>query len=194
MSLCVIYLKKRVPSNVSKMRKSPFAGIKMCRIRCGGLVRVVHCLYHLPAQWVRGGGVWTSFGRYLGRQSPGLRYPGLESRQPRREVPSDGDACCARAAVDHTCAALRQYAAELGLVFQIVDDVLDVSATTAQLGKPAGSDAENDKAAFVTLYGLDGARKLAETHNAAALAALREFGEEADFLCRMAQELPTRRK
>ena len=61
------------------MRKSPFAGIKMCRIRCGGLVRVVHCLYHLPAQWVRGGGVWTSFGRYLGRQSPGLRYPGLEA-------------------------------------------------------------------------------------------------------------------
>ncbi len=102
--------------------------------------------------------------------------------------------CAAAGAEEARCAALRQYAAELGLVFQIVDDVLDVTATTEQLGKPAGSDAENDKTTFVTLYGLDGARKLAETHNAAALAALREFGEEADFLCQMAKELLTRRK
>ena len=47
--------------------------------------------------------------------------------------------CAAANAEEARCAALRQYAAELGLVFQIVDDVLDVTATTEQLGKPAGS-------------------------------------------------------
>ena len=40
-----------------------------------------------------------------------------------------------------------------GLVFQIVDDILDVTATTEELGKPVGSDAENDKTTFITLYG-----------------------------------------
>ena len=42
-------------------------------------------------------------------------------------------------------------------MFQIVDDILDVTATTEELGKPVGSDAENDKTTFITLYGLEGA-------------------------------------
>ena len=46
------------------------------------------------------------------------------------------------------------------VVFQIVDDILDVTATTEQLGKPAGSDETNDKTTFITLYGLDGAKSL----------------------------------
>lgn len=91
-------------------------------------------------------------------------------------------------------AALQKYAAELGLVFQIVDDILDVTATTEELGKPVGSDEENDKTTFITLYGLDGARKLAKQHNDAAVAALEDLGPEADFLREMAAELLTRSK
>ena len=89
---------------------------------------------------------------------------------------------------------LEDYAYGIGLVFQIVDDILDVTATTEELGKPVGSDAENDKTTFITLYGLEGARSLAKQHNDAALAALADLGPEADFLREMAVELLTRSK
>ena len=90
--------------------------------------------------------------------------------------------------------ALRRYAAEIGLVFQIVDDMLDVTSTTQELGKPVGSDAENDKTTFITLYGLQGAGEKARTHNDTALTALEPLGENAAFLQRLAQELLTRKK
>jgi geranylgeranyl diphosphate synthase type II len=54
------------------------------------------------------------------------------------------------------------FAAELGLGFQIVDDVLDATGTDEQLGKPAGSDVANDKRTFVTVLGIERARELAE--------------------------------
>lgn len=102
--------------------------------------------------------------------------------------------CLAAGADEALRAALAQYAAELGLVFQIVDDILDVTATTAELGKPAGSDASMDKTTFVTLYGLQGARALAESHNRAALDALQGFGEEAALLRLLADDLLQRKK
>ena len=102
--------------------------------------------------------------------------------------------CLAAGADDALRAALARYAAELGLVFQIVDDILDVTATTAELGKPAGSDASMDKTTFVTLYGLQGARALAENHNRAALDALQGFGEEAALLRLLADDLLQRKK
>lgn len=102
--------------------------------------------------------------------------------------------CLAAGAGETLRAALTRYAAELGLVFQIVDDILDVTATTAELGKPAGSDASMDKTTFVTLYGLDGARALSMRHNQAALDALQDLGPEAEFLRRMANDLLQRKK
>ena len=90
--------------------------------------------------------------------------------------------------------ALCRYAAEIGLVFQIVDDMLDVTSTTQELGKPVGSDAENDKTTFITLYGLQGAGEKARAHNDTALAALEPLGENAEFLRILAQELLTRKK
>jgi geranylgeranyl diphosphate synthase type II len=55
----------------------------------------------------------------------------------------------------------RQYAAELGVLFQIVDDILDVTGTDAALGKPQGSDERHGKRTYVSEFGLDGARELA---------------------------------
>lgn len=104
---------------------------------------------------------------------------------------------CAAAGVRHdtdTRKALVLYAAELGLVFQIVDDILDVTSTTEELGKPVGSDADNDKTTFITLYGLQGAHEKAERHNAAALAALDALDPKADFLRLLAAELLERKK
>ena len=104
--------------------------------------------------------------------------------------------CAAAGAAPDTAArkALVRYAAELGLVFQIVDDILDVTSTTEELGKPVGSDAGNDKTTFITLYGLQGAYEKAARHNAAALAALDTLGSQADFLRQMASELLERKK
>ena len=104
---------------------------------------------------------------------------------------------CAAAGVNADAAirkSLVRYAAEVGLVFQIVDDILDVTSTTEELGKPVGSDANNDKTTFITLYGLQGAHEKAEHHNAAALAALDALGPKADFLRLMAAELLERKK
>ncbi|MEW6637134.1 MAG: polyprenyl synthetase family protein [Actinomycetota bacterium] len=69
-------------------------------------------------------------------------------------------------------AAISEYAMELGLCFQIVDDVLDATSTRDALGKSAGSDAEQGKATFVGVYGLEGARKQADEAAARALEAL----------------------
>ena len=92
------------------------------------------------------------------------------------------------------CRALEQYAYGLGLVFQIVDDVLDVTSTPEQLGKPIGSDSENGKTTFVTLYGAEGAMKLAHDLNQETCTELhRNFGEKAAFLEQLAQQLLVRK-
>ena len=67
---------------------------------------------------------------------------------------------------------LRDYAHELGLVFQITDDLLDVTSTAEKTGKAVGKDAEMGKATLVTLLGVDGARAEAEQRAKAAIAAL----------------------
>ena len=98
-------------------------------------------------------------------------------------------------ATDAQKKALEQYAYGIGLVFQIVDDVLDVTSTQEELGKPIGSDSENGKTTFVTLYGVQGAMELAQQLNDETCAALREhFGDKAEFLQQLAQQLLTRKK
>ena len=69
-------------------------------------------------------------------------------------------------------AAISEYAMELGLCFQIVDDVLDATSTREVLGKSAGSDAEQGKATFVGVYGIDGAKREADKAAEKALSAL----------------------
>lgn len=88
--------------------------------------------------------------------------------------------------------AARAFGENVGLSFQIVDDILDVTATAQQLGKPVGSDAVNEKVTYVSLLGLEEARRLAAERTAAALEALDVFGAEADSLRRLAQALLTR--
>jgi geranylgeranyl diphosphate synthase type II len=67
-----------------------------------------------------------------------------------------------------------EYAAELGVLFQIVDDILDVTGTDAALGKPQGSDERHGKRTYVTEFGLEGARELAERSHRQARASLAE--------------------
>ena len=100
----------------------------------------------------------------------------------------------AAGATPQQCEILASYAYGLGLVFQIVDDVLDVTSTPEQLGKPIGSDSENGKTTFVTLYGAEGAMKLAHDLNQETCTELhRNFGEKAAFLEQLAQQLLVRK-
>ena len=93
-----------------------------------------------------------------------------------------------------TCRVLEAYAYGLGLVFQIVDDVLDVTSTPEQLGKPIGSDSENGKTTFATLYGVQGAMDLAQKLNAETCAQLHShFGTKAAFQEQLAQQLLVRK-
>ena len=71
-----------------------------------------------------------------------------------------------------TLNAFRAFAAELGVLFQIVDDILDVTGTDAALGKPQGSDERHGKRTYVSSHGLEGARALAAESHRNALAAL----------------------
>ena len=71
-----------------------------------------------------------------------------------------------------TLSGFRAFAAELGVLFQIVDDILDVTGTDAALGKPRGSDERHGKLTYVTRYGLDGARAMAAESHGKARAAL----------------------
>jgi geranylgeranyl diphosphate synthase type II len=65
-----------------------------------------------------------------------------------------------------------RFARELGVLFQIVDDILDVTGSDEALGKPQGSDERHGKVTYVSLYGLDRARELASGSHSAATAAL----------------------
>lgn len=89
--------------------------------------------------------------------------------------------------------AVTQYARNIGLVFQIVDDVLDEEADPALLGKPVGSDAQQGKTTFVTMFGKPEAkRRAAELTQQAADGLRQAYGEKAAFLCAFAQQLARR--
>jgi farnesyl diphosphate synthase len=76
-------------------------------------------------------------------------------------------------------AALRSYAAAIGLAFQVVDDILDATADSATLGKTAGKDAANNKPTYVSILGLDDSLALAEKLRQDAHEALQDFGDGA---------------
>ena len=91
-------------------------------------------------------------------------------------------------------AALTTYAENFGLAFQITDDILDVEGEADYIGKPTGGDEKNHKSTYVTLTSLDEAKKLANDAIQNALDALKDFGEEANFLREIVQYLINRKK
>ncbi len=90
--------------------------------------------------------------------------------------------------------ALDRYAESVGLAFQIIDDILDLTGEEDVIGKRPGSDRKNNKATYPALLGLERARALAEEEIAKALAAVAPFGERGSFLVEMAQYVATREK
>jgi len=88
--------------------------------------------------------------------------------------------------------ALTAFGSKIGLVFQIVDDILDVTSSSEILGKTAGKDAKVKKATYPALYGIEASRQKAGELVAAALDDLRELGEEAEPLRSIARFVMSR--
>ena len=91
-------------------------------------------------------------------------------------------------------AGLRSFGENIGLAFQIVDDVLDVTQTSEQLGKTAGKDSATEKATYPALFGIDESLKKADALVAQADAALDPFGDRAASLRELAKFLVERKK
>ncbi len=108
-----------------------------------------------------------------------------------------GAACVAGAVLggarEKEIAAARTYAELLGHAFQIVDDILDVTSSEEELGKPIGSDAASGKKTYVDFYSVEGCRKLAENLTEQAVDAISGF-EGSDFLAWLARSLLLRIK
>ena len=85
--------------------------------------------------------------------------------------------------------AMEEFARYLGIAFQIKDDILDVSGNEAVLGKSVGSDAENEKSTFVTIYGLEQSEKMLEDYTQKAIDVLSKYGAKAEFLMNLSNFL-----
>ena len=88
--------------------------------------------------------------------------------------------------------ALSEYGRHIGLAFQIVDDVLDVTQSSEVLGKTAGKDAEQQKSTFPALYGVEESRRKADEHLSAAVDAVDPFGDSALRLRQIAERIVNR--
>jgi geranylgeranyl diphosphate synthase type II len=89
---------------------------------------------------------------------------------------------------------LREFGRAIGLAFQIVDDVLDLTQSSEQLGKTAGKDTASDKATYPALFGIDESVRRADELGASANAALEPFGSRGETLKQLAEFLVQRKK
>jgi len=132
----------------------------------------------------------------LAERNPGMTASGLEFIHLNKTAAmltaslAAGGLC--GGASEAELAQLRIAGRHLGLAFQIVDDVLDVTADTATLGKTAGKDAQADKTTYVKLHGLEGSQKIARDHTATAIDALATLPDDDGFVMALVQSLVTR--
>lgn len=96
-------------------------------------------------------------------------------------------------ATDDQVAICEQIARKIGLAFQIQDDILDVTSTIEELGKPIHSDEKNNKVTYVTLFGLDEARAKVAEYTESGLVLLTNYTDTEDFLYKLLRNLVNRK-
>ena len=95
---------------------------------------------------------------------------------------------------DRNVAQMEKAGYAIGVAFQIQDDILDVTGTSEELGKPVGSDERNDKLTYVSVYGLERSKQDVEKLSREALEILRDVPERNEFLEELVVSLITRKK
>ncbi|MEG1181947.1 MAG: polyprenyl synthetase family protein, partial [Oscillospiraceae bacterium] len=105
---------------------------------------------------------------------------------------ADGDEV--RRRVEQGAVHVEKYCSNVGMVFQIVDDILDCTSTTGELGKPVGSDAQNDKTTFASLYGVEQSREIADRLTREAVEEIGNIEGNPSFLQALARALLIRLK
>lgn len=101
--------------------------------------------------------------------------------------------CIAAGADEEKIKAAENYCDNIGLAFQIVDDILDVTSDEETLGKPIGSDSEKEKSTYVSLLGLEESSRYAAELTEKAKKSLEIFGSEGEFLLELADRLSGRK-
>ncbi len=102
--------------------------------------------------------------------------------------------CVAAGKFDNeTLEKAKTYGRDLGIAFQIIDDILDCTADEKLLGKPVGSDDKNDKTTFVSIYGIDKSREIAKEYTNSAINALSSFDGDRENLLALTEYLLKRK-
>lgn len=100
--------------------------------------------------------------------------------------------CICGNATDKQILAARKYGECIGLAFQIMDDILDITSTSEELGKPVGSDFDNNKSTYVSILGIDKCREIVEEQTNMAINALGAFNGDISALKNLALKLSKR--
>lgn len=138
-------------------------------------------------------------GQVLDLQNEGRAVTAEELKAIHRAKTGALIRCCIRigaiigGASENELQLLTEYAEKVGLAFQVADDVLDATATSAELGKTAGKDEAAQKATYVALYGIENARQHAAQLCQEAITALRQSGRETGRLEQIARFIVARK-
>ena len=97
-------------------------------------------------------------------------------------------------ASDDMIRVLEETGKNIGYAFQIQDDILDVTSTTQELGKPVHSDEKNEKNTYVTVYGMEQAKEAVEAYSEKALTFLEQLPVQSAFLNTLVYALISRKK
>ena len=89
---------------------------------------------------------------------------------------------------------LKKYAANIGLAFQICDDILDVTGTTEELGKEVGHDQLAEKSTYPSIFGMEYSQKKLDELNGEAVEIMEKYGDKAEFFINLVEKLAKRRK
>ena len=100
--------------------------------------------------------------------------------------------CISAGATEQQMQAAVTYAENIGVAFQIIDDILDVTSSTEELGKPVGSDSENDKSTYAALLGIEECRRISRKLTEKAVDALKIFENGTEILEKFAYYLLNR--
>ena len=96
-------------------------------------------------------------------------------------------AICADTCSEQQLEGLKDYAQNIGLAFQVVDDILDIESTTSELGKPSGADIALEKSTYPALIGIQASKELAQKLYQRAIASLAPIGDNTDLLEKLAR-------